>query len=490
MLVSSRKSLLIILSILGLAGCNSDAKRVMDTSGQKNSITSPAPGPETPITEPGLNTPGVPNDIIIGGDGTEYTRPQLEEELGVARSRTGEITSLLELERIELENILSEFIVTDPDPQNSIDVELREANRKKAVDIQARIITLELELAGFNQRIAEIDFLLGGDPYDLIYWTNFIDELEAEVAALEALSIFIDDEDRRETGEKTIDALASNLADIESLDHPDQSEIDDLNAEIEILISEVEALESQLDDLESSFEELLAELNAKSNLTSEEVALKQSLEIWVIKDEALDNQQQLVDDKQAEIESKLAEISALEDSYSQYVYEIQYRTNLITATLETKDDLETELGELFDKPNKTQEDFDRIDEIDAELISLTSYLDYLVEKKEIAEAAVASYDDDLALLNAQKTVLYDELEPLEDLRDVLQAEESTARNDVNSNIGNVEDSFTQDIDDKNALIESKQVEVDNLQTELEEHEALVTLYQFMIDLYVDLFGNN
>ncbi|MDB2447498.1 hypothetical protein N9W79_02605, partial [bacterium] len=151
---------------------------------------------------------------------------------------------------------------------------------------------------------------------------------------------------------------------------------------------------------------------------------------------------------------------------------------------------ELELSVLFAIVNKTAQDLLDIEELDDEIISLDSLILYHEGKKTVAQAELTDIVDNKPDYDALVTALENDLVVLEAELDAFEVTKENRTTKVTNNIGNVEDSYTAEIDLKESELESLIEELDEKAAEFKAHNDLVVLYQLMIDLYSDLFGHN
>lgn len=480
----TRTKFLALMLVAATAGaCNSDTKRVMDPAGSKSGVRTNGPS-ATPPPGSGDVTPGNQGPSYTAGNGNVYTVPELEAE----QSRLESLLQEYYASRDVILNAMAEIIISEMPVSSAIEIEQREANRREYLNLNMSLLNLKVEIAEAQRWQAEINFFLTGSAYELAYWTQLSDELKAEAAATEVLIVFIDDDSLRATGEKTLDALRDRLAEIEAEDHVTQEEVDAKISEKESVLAEIEAIKANIDLLEESFASVLEELSNKGSLTAEEQSLKTKIEEYNVIISNLDTKNDELGALNEQISSKELEKSEKLAVIASFDYEINYRTNLISSVnnlIESKTEL---LDELFAKNPKSQEDEDKIAELDEEIINLEFMKQAQEEKLVLAEDKKLTAESELAPIEAELVDLNDDKDLLVAEIDIIETDKSTKQAEVVAALGNVEQDYQTELEAKEAELETIQTELEELTAGYSDYIELIDLYNFMIDIYLDHFG--
>lgn len=490
-MITKNSLLALLMATAVMASCSSDAKRVMDPQeGPKKPITEQPINPDTP-TNPG-DGDGLPGQTFQDHLGNTWTQPQLEEQLVVIGESLDRFGSYIDIIQITLDNLLSDSDVMAPiNGNDSIRIEQRENNRKIIISKYLELLNLQIEYAEYERNKAEYDFFInGGDPFDLAYWTDKIDRLAAESAAYQALIVFIDDEDKRQAGEKIYDRLLDYRDEIADLERPTEQEINDLEGEKQDLEAEIAALDESIKDLDDSIEDIVNDLLAKGNLTTKEQNLVNKYNQWQNSIDEKNTVKDALADAKAELADLEAELDNLENDKAAYTGEITYRQQSIQTSNSLIADYRQEQQEIFAEGELSENDENVIAELDEKILGLELLVSYHESRLDEANNAISDIDNDIQQKQGQINSKESDVDDLEDDLTAAKTKVNNKKENVINQISNLEDSYTAQKAQKEAELVSVQDDLDQLQSELDEYEELLALYDLMIELYVEIFGED
>lgn len=504
------KHLVVGLAVVGLTSCNSDSKRVVNkTKASAPATTNEAPIPlpqdppvegpvEGPITDPGTDDvivdPGTGGNggYIVGPGGEEYTRDQLEgERSGYIVSRS-EFYDHRQVVDAALQNLLNDprSIILEDDPDGAVEIEEREALRRVAINWQIQRLTMDLEILEVERKIAEVDSFLSDDIYSAEEWDTLIAETKLKLEALETLSAFINDEDKRETGEKTLVALNDELDALKSSDHVTQDDIATLESEIAQLKLDIAALEELLASEETTLLSQLEELTAKSSLTSAEQDVYNKLLEWKVQNDKQPSDEQALATAELDLSNKGSEKDAYDAETAVVEGNISYRENAIVETNALIAQKEAEQNELFSKPSRTAEEDARIATLDQEILSLENLIDF--HQSEIAEKTTElserqanrpDFESQIALLEATVEVAKATLATTVEAKNTLASEIDTLNDTLSQ-------SYASELETAKTSLENKEADLETAKADYQTYLADVEMLEIMIDAYTDMFGEN
>lgn len=505
-MVTKKHYFALVIATMIVSACNSDSKRVIGksnsgspaVSGEKPVVASPDLPSVDPEDTPNLPTPdsgdvvGQPGDVITGPDGTVYIPAELENERGGLSVSLDEYNRHRGVVESSLASLFStpNSLILKSNPSSDVQVETREGLRNLAINWQIHLETMNLEVAEVEQRIAEINYYLGGDAYDAIFWTNETDEIKGKIAVLEALRIFIDDTSKRSVGEKTIVALEDTLDDIKNSDHPTPEQIIALENDRTQLLGDIAALEDRLDLEEKSFDSLFDDLSTKPGLSAKEQETFNKLVVWKnLSAQLVDRKSELATEK-SNLAAKSAEKNTYDKSITSLEGEIAYRLNAISVGEDLKSVKVSQVTDLFAIANPTASQLQEIDKLDDEIRNLDQLITYQQQRLATNNAELLSKNANRPDYETQVAAIQTIIDGLSSEVSVLESSKQAAADEVNDLLDNLETQYKDELEDKKIELLDLEDLIVLKTAELADYEDLVALYEFMINQYVDMFGNN